>query len=122
MRKFYLFIGVFLMIGLLACANYLSALISQEGNPIPFATAIIKLDTTNSDMIKVTEQPDEITYIARTSSGNKPFTNFMKTKGYQFKEQLGSGYIFEKNGEKLIVSSRQYTGNYTIWRYRPASD
>lgn len=50
-------------------------------------------------------------------NGSKTFVKLMESKGYKFIEQLGSGYLFQRDEEKIHAINRQYTGYFTIWRY-----
>ncbi|AIG25227.1 hypothetical protein EGH10_07695 [Brevibacillus laterosporus] len=38
----------------------------------------------------------------------------MAQKGYQFVEKQGAGYFFERNGQKQVITSNMWTGNYVI--------
>ncbi len=33
---------------------------------------------------------------------------FMKTRGWEFKEQIGSGLVFQKDKETTTIETRQY--------------
>ena len=42
--------------------------------------------------------------------------NFMKTKGYEFTEQMGSGYFFKSpTGQSAVATHRYYSHYYSIW-------
>lgn len=90
--------------------------IFQEGNPIPVISSIIKLEFTDVEFVQYSYAPDQ--YISEFQSGPdryKVVTDFMKEKGWAFKEQMGSGLIFENDGEQMVVGTRQYTKNYFVW-------
>ncbi|MED1662999.1 hypothetical protein [Brevibacillus laterosporus] len=38
----------------------------------------------------------------------------MAQRGYQFIEQQGGGYFFERNGQKQVITSNMWTGKYVI--------
>lgn len=40
---------------------------------------------------------------------------FMKTKGWEFKEQMGSELVFEKDKKTINIVTRQYSKHYYIW-------
>lgn len=88
--------------------------IFQEGNPIPIFRAIIDLHNTNDSIVLISDNPNQ--YISLTKVGDEPFTDIMMKSGWILDEQLGSGYIFYKGEETLIVTSVQYTGRYRIWK------
>lgn len=39
----------------------------------------------------------------------------MKEKGWDFKEKLGSGLVFEKAEKTFVVETRQYSKHYILW-------
>ena len=84
---FFLFFG---FIGL----RFGSAL-TQEGNPVPYLIGISKYELSNNGYEEVLETTNEIRYISE-SEKKYPLgmpKEFMKTKGWEFKEQIGSGQI-----------------------------
>lgn len=88
----------------------------QEGNPIPVVSSILKLEFSNADYVKFSASPTK--YISKFNSAGDRYSiikEYMKKKGWEFKEQMGSGLIFDKNGEQTVISTRQYTKNYFIW-------
>jgi hypothetical protein len=40
----------------------------------------------------------------------------MKKNGWNFVEQYGSSYLFEKNNEKVFIESEQWTGNFLLFQ------
>lgn len=89
----------------------------QEGNPIPVISSIIKLEFTDTEFVEFSTAPSR--YISQFKPSEERYLvvkTYMKEKGWEFKEQMGSGLIFEKNKEQIVVETRQYTGNYFIWR------
>jgi len=55
---------------------------------------------------------DDETYLAKNSLS---YLEFMKRQGYDFTEQMGSGYFFEKNEKKYIAVSRMYSSYFMIF-------
>lgn len=91
----------------------------QEGNPIPILTSIIKLELTNSNYQQFSETNSGYRYVSKTTR-NSPSSydlvkEFMKEKGWHFKEQAGAGFIFEKNEEIVAIGTRLYSKNYFLW-------
>jgi hypothetical protein len=110
-----LIIVVFLPIGYIYL-RFGSAL-TQEGNPIPYLSSIIKLELSNNGKEKVVDGQHEERYISEFKV-KYPYgiaIESMKSLGWEFKEQMGSGFIFEKNGQKAVVETRQYSKQYYIW-------
>jgi hypothetical protein len=93
------------------------SVLTQEGNPIPYLIAISKYELSNNGYEEVLETTNEIKYV---SEFEKKYPlgmakEFMKTKGWEFKEQMGSGLIFEKDKETITIETRQYSKHYFIW-------
>ena len=91
--------------------------IFQEGNPVPVISSIIKLEFTDAEYVAFSTSPNR--YISEFSSGDDRYSvvlNYMKEQGWEFKEQMGSGLIFENEVEEIVVETRQYTRKYFIWR------
>lgn len=88
-------------------------LLFQEGNPLPIIKGIIELNSSNSDIIKISDEPQR--YITKTDKDNTPVIKLMDKEGWRFDDQAGSGYIFSKDDNILIVSRVQYTRKYIIW-------
>lgn len=90
----------------------------QEGNPIPVLSGIVKLNLINKDIVKITK--DDSKYITKSKNGVDSITQFMKAKGYKLTDQMGAGYIFEKEDKTTItVTHRYYSTFYDIWWYVP---
>ncbi|HZH61140.1 MAG TPA: hypothetical protein VEY70_16570 [Metabacillus sp.] len=91
--------------------------LTQEGNPIPYLIAIGKYELSNSGYEEVLETSNEIRYV---SEYEKKYPlgmamEFMKMEGWKFKEQMGSGLVFEKNKEAITIETRQYSKHYFKW-------
>lgn len=49
-----------------------------------------------------------------SKSGNELIQQMAKAYGWQFIEQLGSGYIFERNGEQLIITTEMWSKQFQL--------
>lgn len=95
----------------------LGSALTQEGNPFPYLRSIMKLEISNNGKEKVVDGQHEARYISEFKV-KYPYgiaIEFMESKGWEFKEQMGSGFIFEKNGQEVVVETRQYSKQYYIW-------
>ncbi len=91
-----------------------SHIIFQEGNPFPFFKAMIKLNTSSSECVKI--DIDNEKYLTKRSDGLEIIENKLSNEDYHFIQQLGSGYVFRnENFDILIVSRRLYSRFYYIW-------
>lgn len=85
----------------------------QEGNPLPILKGIAKLSFNEDEIVKISDSPQR--YISKTDRGKSPIIDLMSQESWEFEDQMGSGYIFYKNGNRKNVSSVQYTKKYIIW-------
>lgn len=114
MKKKPLIIGVAVIFILILSGFIIFApTIFQEGNPLPIMQGIFRLQTSNNDIVSVSENPE--TYITKTENADSTFIEFMKNKGWTFKEQFGAGYLFEKQDKSITVGSKQYSRHFKLW-------
>lgn len=102
-------IGIFALI-ILNFVTY-SPVILQENNLMVVSRSIVKLKLSNEKIVLM----DSERYITETKGSDDTIISFMKDKGGSFKEQVGAGFIFEKQGNSLIVVSRQYSKYFRVW-------
>ncbi len=86
--------------------------IFQRGNPIPYIAAMLKLSDNNS--FEAVANMDD-TYITRRGDKQKLFQMIQDTYDLEYKDQLGSGYLFSDGEKNYIVASEIYWGNFTVW-------
>ncbi|MDD4290094.1 MAG: hypothetical protein PHH83_02330 [Patescibacteria group bacterium] len=92
--------------------NY-SSIIFQEGNPWPQIKGIAQLTFGNKDFVKLDIEKNK--YITKSNNVDL-IRSFMKEKGYDFIEQMGSGYFFQNDfGDRLIAVHKFYSRFYSIW-------
>lgn len=101
----FLIVGVFL--------SLYSSAIFQEGNPWPQIKGITQLTFGKSDMIKLSGS--ENNYLTKSKGGWDAVDNFLKNKGYEFTEQMGSGYFYKSSDSNIVLVRRQYSRFYAIW-------
>lgn len=90
-----------------------SPVIFQEGNPWPQIEGIAQLTFSNNDFVKL--DVGENKYITR-SDNLEIIKTIMKDKGYEFTEQMGSGYFFKSDaGVGAIAVHRYYSRFYSLW-------
>lgn len=87
--------------------------IFQEGNPIRVLRGIIQLNNTNT-FVKINDD-NPIAYVTKTNNSKELFDYIEKEYDVVFKEQMGSGYIFEGKEKSVILTSKQYSRFYQIW-------
>lgn len=87
--------------------------LTQEGNPLPILSSIFVLDFSDSEYEEfaqsrfVSENTGEMRYDV--------VKNLMNKNGWEFTEQMGSGLMFERDAETIVVETRQFTQHYFLW-------
>ena len=100
-----LVVGIFLF--------FYSSVIFQEGNPWPQIKGIVQLNLGNKEVVKL--DIGENKYITK-SNNLEIIKSFMKDKGYDFTEQMGSGYLFKSDtGASAVAIHRYYSRYYSLW-------
>lgn len=90
-----------------------SLIIFQEGNTWPQIKAIAQLRFSNKDVVKL--DIGENKYITK-SNNPEIIKSFMKDRGYDFTEQMGSGYLFKSStGMSAVATHRYYSRFYSLW-------
>ena len=89
----------------------------QEENMTRIIATITKLEFSNSDYIPITETSYGISYVSKNKNGSQEqiIKKFMDKSEWGFKEQMGAGYIFEKDGMSVVFETRLFTKNYFLW-------
>jgi len=92
---------------------FYSPVIFQEGNPWPQIKGIAQLTFSDKDIVKL--DIGENKYITK-SNNSEIIKSFMKEKGYDFTEQMGSGYLFNSQTRTSAVAvHRYYSRYYSLW-------
>ena len=111
-RRFFWIIGGMLICAVLGMFIYKYDAIFQRGNPLPYLTAAIQISDETS-FVEVGE--GEGIFISKRGECPELLEYVQDTKGVEFVEQAGSGYLFSDGNENLTVSSEIYWGGYTVW-------
>ncbi|WP_262173330.1 hypothetical protein [Saccharococcus sp. Marseille-Q5394] len=81
--------------------------------------AIEKLKNSDEKIVELATDTDSVWYITRTenegiSIADDTIKQMIRSKGWEFKEKDGAGLFFEKDGERLVVTTQMWTGKYVI--------
>ncbi|HPN81574.1 MAG TPA: hypothetical protein PK412_03465 [bacterium] len=102
---------IILVLGVLMV--FYSNVIFQEGNPWPQIKGLAQLTFGNQDIVKLAGKENK--YITK-SNNQELIKSFMKDNGYDFTEQMGSGYFFQNDrGDRLVAVHKFYSRFYSIW-------
>lgn len=86
--------------------------IFQRGNPIPYLAAAVKLSDENT--FEAVENMEGI-YITKRGEKQDLFQMVQNTYDVEYKDQLGSAYLFSDGEKNYTVSSEIYWGRFTVW-------
>ena len=78
---------------------------------------IEKLNNSDVKIIKLTVENGKEWYIVNERNQlnvGEIIIEMMSQKDWVFQEKDGSGLFFEKQGKRLIVTTQQWTGNYSL--------
>lgn len=91
--------------------------LSQEGNPLPILSSIAKLEFTNSSYEQYSKTEKNTSYVSLNTGESRydVIKDIMKDNGWDFKEQMGSGLIFDKNGQNKVAETRQFSRHYILF-------
>lgn len=91
-------LALILLMLVVAVLNIKILYLFQEGNPLPVLWAIIKLELTDADIVQFTKNK----FIQKAGS-ESPLTDYLAEQGWTFKDRLGAGIFYTKDGANLYV-------------------
>jgi hypothetical protein len=117
LRKFLVVILLILIVSIGFIGIRFGSALFQEENTTEIISSITKLEFSSNDYVTITDTSRGIRYVSKNKNGSqeKIIKEFMKKKEWKFKEQMGAGYIFEKDGATVVVETRLFTKNYFLW-------
>lgn len=91
--------------------------LSHEGNPLPILSSIAKLEFANSSYEQYSKTEKSTSYVSLNTGESRydVIKDIMKGNDWDFKEQMGAGLIFEKNGQTKVVETKQYSRHYILF-------
>ena len=77
-----------------------------------------KVNKSDESIVYLTTENGYEWYISKMNQGEayEQLKQMMKGKGWNYKEQMGAGFIFQKESKELIVESEMWTGKYVIFQ------
>ncbi len=76
-----------------------------------------KINNSDKQMVKLTNENSREWYITserNQSEVDEIIKEMVSQNGWTFVQNEGSGLFFEKQGEKLIITTQKWTGNYLL--------
>ena len=108
MRNSYYVIIIIILLVLVVIAR--GPVLFQEGNPLPIITGIIRLQFTDQSMVKVSENK-----LMQKSGEENILDNYLSERGWVFRDGLGAGIFYSRNGEDIFIHSRMFTRRYIVY-------
>ncbi len=90
-----------------------SPVIFQEGNPWPEIRGIAQLFFGKENIVKLSGADGK--YLTRSKGGFESADSFLKNKGYELADQMGSGYYYKSSAGSIVMTRRQFSRFYIIW-------
>lgn len=111
-KSMLIWVMIIIIIGLILLININA--IFQEGNPLPVFKGILQLNDSKT-FVKIKDNP--VTYITKTNNVDDLVSYIEESDNVRYKEQMGSGHIFEDGNKIVILDSRQYSRHWQVWTY-----
>ncbi|WHY88872.1 hypothetical protein QNH39_13980 [Neobacillus novalis] len=120
-RIFITFI-IILAIGSAIIISSFGSVLFQEGNPVPLMVSAMKLHLFDSEYVEFSKTEKRSRYLSKNIGDSRYdiVKEFMKSKGWIYEEQMGSGLIFVQDDREAIVETRQYSKYFIIWDVQQA--
>lgn len=113
-------ISLFIVVLILVLTN---RSLYQEGNPLPLIIGIVQLELSDDTMVLL-NYDDKIRYIIKKDTSdyafnliNRSLDEYIELKvshGWLYKENIGSGLIFEYEGRLMTTETKMYSKYYII--------
>ncbi|WP_157950990.1 hypothetical protein [Peribacillus acanthi] len=77
-----------------------------------------KANKSDESIVYLTKENGYEWYISKMNQGEvyEQLKQMMEEKGWKYKQQMGAGFIFQKQSKELIVESEMWTGRYVIFQ------
>lgn len=77
--------------------------------------AIEKLRNSDETIVEIATDDDYTWYMTKSRSEvDENIKQMIGANGWEFSAKDGAGLFFEKDGERLIVTTQMWTGNYVL--------
>jgi hypothetical protein len=112
-RLFIVLVVLFLVLGGIFIVERKT--IFQEGNPVAMFVAVLKLNFSNKDFVKVSGE--KMVYLMKTKNLTAGQGALLKSLNCVERDQLGAKHFFDcKNGTKGFALMRLFTRYYMVWQ------
>ncbi|KLT16029.1 hypothetical protein AA980_21430 [Neobacillus vireti] len=122
MERIFITSIIILALGSAIIISSFGSVLFQEGNPVPLMVSAMKLHFFDSEYEQFSKTENRSRYLSKNTGDSRYdiVKEFMKSNGWKYEEQMGSGLIFVKEGKEAIVETRQYSKYFIIWDVQKA--
>ncbi|MEZ4731100.1 MAG: hypothetical protein R3E79_28600 [Caldilineaceae bacterium] len=113
-RSLLTFLAVGLASVLLVLPWWLRSGIIQE--PLSTMWAAARLEMQAIDILPIGRDRNEWIFRTRVASAESPLTRRLLAVRWQYVDQMGTGWFYEKEGKQVVVTCRLYSPRYQICR------
>ena len=111
-KRTLLLVGFALAVLAFAAALLFGAVLFQEGNPVPVAQALSRLELSGDRLVRIAGEP--VKYVQKAGP-EEPLTEYLAARGWELQERLGAAVFYEKENETLFAESRMLTRRYVVY-------
>lgn len=102
---------VFSGVCLLGLLGWLHSGLIQE--PLATTLAAARLEIQQKDILTLDENTEWLLHTG-TASAQSPLTQQLALAGWTYVDQLGAGWFYKKQGQRVVVTCRLYSPHYQI--------
>lgn len=84
--------------------------------PLSTMWAAARLEVQAIEILPIGRDRNEWLFRARVASAESPLTRQLAAVGWHYVDQMGAGWFYEKEGERVVVICRLYSPRYQICR------
>ena len=113
-RKLFRGCVVLVVVLLFGLTWWLRSGIMQE--PLSTMWAAARLEGQAINILLIGHDRNEWIFRTRVASAESPLTQRLAAVGWRYVDQMGTGWFYEKEGERVVVTCRLYSPRYQICR------
>lgn len=119
MKRIGIILGIFVVIAAVFIFVNKSYYPSLPIESLSAKETIEKLNKSDEKIVEIGTDNNSIWYITKIGvdgilTVDENIEKMFSAEGWEFKEKMGAGLFFEKEDEKLIVTTQMWTGKYVL--------
>ena len=119
MKRIGIILGIFVVIAAVFIFVNKSYYPSLPVESLSAKETIEKLNKSDEKIVEIAKDDKSIWYITKNGEDgiltvDENIKKMISTKGWEFKDKMGSGLFFENDDEQLIVTTQMWTKKYVL--------